>query len=86
MKMNKRTFLKSCAAGAAGLAGTLIGAPRILRAETLNLKLGMGTWVGYLPVYVALAKDLYKQEGLDLQLITFQGNDAAAAFAAGKLI
>jgi NitT/TauT family transport system substrate-binding protein len=82
MNVSKRDFLKYCAAGAA--AG-LMGAPRVLRADMPNLKLGMGTWVGYLPAYVGLAKDFYKAEGLDLQLITFQGNDAAAAFAAGQV-
>lgn len=84
-KVTKREFLKLSALGAMGAASGLLGVPKILRAESLSLKLGMGTWIGYLPAYVALAKDFYKEAGLDLQLVTFQGNDAAAAFAAGKV-
>lgn len=49
------------------------------------LSLGMGTWVGYCPVYIAQAKGFYDEKGLSLELTTFQGNDAAAAFAAGRL-
>jgi NitT/TauT family transport system substrate-binding protein len=82
MKTSKRDFLKLCAAGAATAA---IGAPAVLRAQTQSLKLGMGTWVGYLPAYVAIEKGLYTEAGLDLELITFPGNEAAAAFAAGRV-
>ena len=81
MKTTKRDFLKLCAAGA---ATAVIGAPAV-RAQTQSLKLGMGTWVGYLPAYVAIDKGLYKEAGLDLELITFPGNEAAAAFAAGRI-
>ena len=82
MKTSKRDFLKLSAAGAIASA---IGAPAVLRAQTPSLKLGMGTWVGYLPAYVAIEKGFYKEAGLDLELITFPGNEAAAAFAAGRV-
>lgn len=54
-------------------------------AGTPSLKLGMGTWVGYCPVYIALAKGFYEEAGVALELTTFSGNDAAPAFAAGRV-
>lgn len=80
--VSRRGFLSR--ASAAGLAAALpVGGAR---AQSKNsLALGMGTWVGYCPVYVAMAKGFYEEAGLALDLTTFSGNDAAPAFAAGRI-
>jgi NitT/TauT family transport system substrate-binding protein len=41
-------------------------------AETVkNIKLGVVTWIGYGPLYVAEARDLWKKHGLKVQLQNF---------------
>jgi len=59
----------------AGLAG----------AADLKAKLGISTWIGYTPLYIAIEKGYFKDQGLDLEIVVFNGNEAQTAFAAGRL-
>jgi NitT/TauT family transport system substrate-binding protein len=53
-------------------------------AETL--KLGLSTWVGYGPLYIAKDKGYFKDEGLDVELITMEDPKVRfPALAAGQL-
>ena len=54
-------------------------------AAAVPLRLGIATWIGYLPVYVALKKGFYQKYGLDLKLITFPGDEAVTAFATDSI-
>ncbi|NTV96199.1 MAG: ABC transporter substrate-binding protein, partial [Thiobacillus sp.] len=66
--MPKRSFLRNFCSIALGLAGALVltGA----QAAT-SMKIGLTTWIGYSPFYVAEALDLYKKYGLKVSLQTF---------------
>lgn len=66
-------------------AAILLLAPGAQAEDMAKIKLGMGTWVGYCPVYIARANGYYKDHNLDLELLTFSGNDAQNAFAANRL-
>ena len=75
-------LLKKSALPAALLLGTLAAAP----ADAGQMRLGMTTWVGYGPMFLARDKGYFKENGLDVELQIIE--DAAlymAAVAAGKL-
>jgi NitT/TauT family transport system substrate-binding protein len=63
--MHLKTLLKPLLATVAGalIAGSAHAAP--------TLKLGLTTWIGYSPFYVADALDLYKKYNLKVKLQTF---------------
>ncbi|MFG1401410.1 ABC transporter substrate-binding protein [Xanthobacter sediminis] len=79
--MIKKTF--QTATLLAGIAaGLVFGAP----AEAAKIRLGMTTWVGYGPLYLARDLGYFKEAGLDVELKTIE--DAAiymAAVASGDL-
>lgn len=55
-------------------------------AENEPLTIGMTTWVGYGLLHLAQQKDLFKQHGVDVSLITVQDKPStAAAIATGRL-
>ncbi|MEW5770152.1 MAG: ABC transporter substrate-binding protein [Pseudomonadota bacterium] len=66
--MHKRSFLRTSLALALGLAGAV--AVNGAQAAT-TMKIGLTTWIGYSPFYVADALDLYKKHGLKVSLQTF---------------
>ncbi|MCB1378090.1 MAG: ABC transporter substrate-binding protein [Alphaproteobacteria bacterium] len=79
--MKATTFLKF-AMGAAAAAMIAAAAP----ANAGEMRLGMTTWVGYGPMFLARDKGFFKENGLDVDLRIIE--DAAlymAAVAAGEL-
>lgn len=66
---------------AATFAFALIGS-----AEAETLKLGHSTWVGYGPFFVAQEKGFFKEEGVDIELVTMEDTPAKmAALQAGQI-
>lgn len=54
--------------------------------NTLSASMGLLTWVGLTPLYIAVEKGFFKQQGLNLDIKIFSANaDSNAAFAAGRL-
>ncbi|MFG1430361.1 ABC transporter substrate-binding protein [Xanthobacter sp. V2C-8] len=82
--MIKKTF--QTATLLAGIAaGIVLGAPAEA-ADAAKIRLGMTTWVGYGPLYLARDLGYFKEAGLDVELKTIE--DAAiymAAVASGDL-
>jgi NitT/TauT family transport system substrate-binding protein len=72
-------LLKTTLAGAVALMAATV-------AEAGTMKLGMTTWVGYGPLFLARDKGFFKENGLevDLQIIE-EASIYMAAFAAGEL-
>lgn len=66
--MHKRSFLRTSLAIAFGFAGVL--ALNSAQAAA-TIKIGLTTWIGYSPFYVAEALDLYKKYGIKVALQTF---------------
>jgi NitT/TauT family transport system substrate-binding protein len=71
-----------------GLAAlsAIAGLSMMATAEAGNMRLGMTTWVGYGPLFLARDKGFFKENGLDVDLRIIE--DAAlymAAVAAGEL-
>ncbi|MDE3240651.1 MAG: ABC transporter substrate-binding protein [Paracoccaceae bacterium] len=64
--MNLRT-VRRLALGAA--AAVLLAAPSVQAAD---LSIGLSTWVGYGPLYIAQAKGFFKDEGLNVKLIKME--------------
>ncbi|HEY9846838.1 MAG TPA: ABC transporter substrate-binding protein [Candidatus Caenarcaniphilales bacterium] len=55
-------------------------------ASDTSASLGITTWVGYAPLYIAQEKGFFRQQGLDLTVQVFSSDTtASAAFAAGRL-
>lgn len=55
-------------------------------AETMSASMGITSWIGYTPIYIAREKGFFKQLGLNLDVKVFGSNaDANAAFVAGRL-
>lgn len=54
-------------------------------AEELNASIGINTWIGFTPLYIAREKGFFVEEGLDLDVQVFSGNDNTLAFAAGRI-
>src|SRR5512136_509973 len=60
------------------MAGSAFG------AETT--KLGMSTWLGYAPLYLAKEKGFFKKQGVDVEVVVIESPaDRRAAFAADKI-
>ncbi|NJN86869.1 MAG: ABC transporter substrate-binding protein [Leptolyngbyaceae cyanobacterium SL_7_1] len=54
--------------------------------DRLAASVGIVTWIGYTPIYIAKAKGFYEELGLDLDLKVFNsGAEAIAAFTAGQI-
>ncbi|MBW4417648.1 MAG: ABC transporter substrate-binding protein [Myxacorys californica WJT36-NPBG1] len=55
-------------------------------ASTTALTLGLNTWIGFTPLYIALAKGFFKDSGLDLKLQVLESTFAGfPAFLSRKL-
>jgi NitT/TauT family transport system substrate-binding protein len=55
-------------------------------AEAQTLKLAHSTWVGYGPFFIAEAKGFFKEEGVDIELVTMEDTPAKmAALQAGQV-
>jgi NitT/TauT family transport system substrate-binding protein len=81
-------FLLSGLAGGLALHGCTSSAPSATSAsdQPVSASLGMVTWIGYAPIYVAKAKGFYEEFGLNLDLKVFNsGAEAIAAFTAGQV-
>jgi len=60
------------------LAGSAFGAEPI--------KLGMSTWLGYAPLYLAKEKGFFKKQGVEVEVVVIESPaDRRAAFAADKI-
>ena len=68
--------------GAAVISAMSFGAAM---ASEMSLKMGLGTWVGYSPLYIAMEQGFFEEEGLDFDLTVFPGNEGQLAFAAGQV-
>ncbi len=69
--------LAALALGLAGLTG---------QAAAATFKLAHSTWVGYGPLFVAKEKGYFKEEGVDLELVTMEDVKVRfAALAGGKI-
>lgn len=79
--------MKSLRRAAAGLfAGLAVSLASFGSAAAGEMRLGMTTWVGYGPMFLARDKGFFKENGLDVELQIIE--DASlymAAIAAGKL-
>lgn len=54
--------------------------------ESLSTSLGIVTWIGYTPLYIAQEKGFFKEVGLDLDVKVFNsGTEAIAAFTGGRV-
>lgn len=42
-------------------------------------------WIAWAPVWVAQEKGLWRQHGIEVEVVAYDGNDAAASLAAGKV-
>ncbi len=50
------------------------------------IKLGMSTWLGYAPLYLAKEKGFFQKRGLDVEIVVIESPaDRRAAFAADKI-
>jgi NitT/TauT family transport system substrate-binding protein len=50
------------------------------------IKLGMSTWLGYAPLYLAKEKGFFKKRGVDVEIVVVESPaDRRAAFAADKI-
>src|SRR3990172_3634910 len=50
------------------------------------IKLGMSTWLGYAPLYLAKEKGFFKKQGVEVEIIVIESPaDRRAAFAADKI-
>jgi NitT/TauT family transport system substrate-binding protein len=80
--MTITTFMKFAMGAATAAAMTMATIP----AEAGTMRLGMTTWVGYGPMFLARDKGYFKENGLDVELRIIE--DASlymAAVAAGEL-
>jgi NitT/TauT family transport system substrate-binding protein len=81
-KMLKAMMHKVCLAALSAVAGLCM----MTAAEAGSMRLGMTTWVGYGPLFLARDKGFFKENGLDVDLRIIE--DAAlymAAVASGEL-
>lgn len=68
------------------LSIAFLGCPARQEASKAPLKIGLVTWIGYGPLYVAQEKGLFKQEGVSVQLQKIEGDvERRAAIASGQL-
>ena len=81
--MKSSSLLRKARILAAGLAGALAVAGA--QAAT-TMKIGLTTWIGYSPFYVADALDLYKKHGLKVTLQTFPDPAALPSAMSGGAV
>ena len=70
--------------------GLLIALVLVLAAGTAfagePIKLGMSTWLGYAPLYLAKEKGMFQKRGLDVEVVVIESPaDRRAAFAADRI-
>ena len=50
------------------------------------IKLGMSTWLGYAPLYLAKEKGFFQKQGVDVEVVVIESPaDRRVAFAADKI-
>jgi len=81
--MQSSSLLRKARILAIGIAGALAVAGA--QAAT-TMKIGLTTWIGYSPFYVADALDLYKKHGLKVTLQTFPDPAALPAAMSGGAV
>ena len=55
-------------------------------ASAEPIKLGMSTWLGYAPLYLAKEKGFFQKQGIDVEIVVIESPaDRRAAFAADKI-
>jgi len=75
--------MKKCAA--IGLVLALVLAAGVAMAGE-PIKLGMSTWLGYAPLYLAKEKGFYQKRGLEVEIVVIESPaDRRAAFAADRI-
>ncbi|MDI3270091.1 MAG: ABC transporter substrate-binding protein [Bacillota bacterium] len=60
--------------------------PSAATAKTSKVRLGLSTWIGFAPLYVAKEKGFFEKEGVDVELLLMEGvAERRSALAAGKI-
>ena len=77
----KKRSLRQCLAGATALA--LVGLGFCSSAEAGKLRIGMTTWVGYGPMFLARDLGFFKEGGLDVELRVIEESSLYMAAVAG---
>jgi NitT/TauT family transport system substrate-binding protein len=85
----QRVFTMIIAVAVVGLVASACAAPvpamPATPAQALPpLKIGVGSWVGFGPAYIAEAKGFFKQEGVDVEIVKFDTYDQATSDFASK--
>jgi NitT/TauT family transport system substrate-binding protein len=58
----------------------------VASASAEPIKLGMSTWLGYAPLYLAKEKGFFQKQGVDVEVVVIESpSDRRAAFAADKI-
>lgn len=79
-------FLLSGLAGGLALHGCTSASQTTEPDQLVSASVGIVTWIGYAPIYVAKAKGYYEEFGLNLDLKVFNsGSEAIAAFTADQV-
>ena len=68
---NRRSFIAK--AGAVAATAAIAGAPAILRAQTVPIRIGYWPVAAGLPFYAAVEAGYFKQAGLEVQALKFAG-------------
>ncbi|HSB04497.1 MAG TPA: ABC transporter substrate-binding protein [Thermodesulfobacteriota bacterium] len=72
---------KSWCLGVVGLVVLMVAS-----ASAEPIKLGMSTWLGYAPLYLAKEKGFFQKQGVDVEVVVIESPaDRRAAFAADKI-
>ncbi|MBD1996679.1 ABC transporter substrate-binding protein [Leptolyngbya sp. FACHB-541] len=79
-------LISGAAGGIALHACTKAAQPSQTAADSTSAAVGIVTWIGYSPLYIAQEKGFFEELGLNLDVKVFSsGTDASAAFAAGQI-
>jgi NitT/TauT family transport system substrate-binding protein len=83
----RRQALRLLAGAAGGLAlHACTKTAETPSAETMSASMGINTWIGFTPLFIAQEKGFFKQLGLNLDVKLFGSvTDAGTAFVAGRL-
>ena len=58
----------------------------VASAPAEPIKLGMSTWLGYAPLYLAKEKGFFQKQGVDVEIVVIESPaDRRVAFAADKI-
>ena len=68
---NRRSFIAK--AGAVAATAAIAGAPAILRAQTVPIRIGYWPVAAGLPFFAAVEKGYFKEAGLDVEAVKFAG-------------